>query len=99
MHTFRCAFRHDNGEIEGFSGFGFGEFGAKKDCIEQVRRKLLDGPWDSQKVDEGRMIFSKDELTPNELETVCRDWASGLRYSPDGLPWPGGNREPGRSAG
>ena len=96
MHTFRCAFRHDNGQIEGFTGYGFGDYGAKQDCLEQIRRKLSIIPRASHTVDENRMIFSKDELTPEEVEAVFRDWASGLRYAPDGYPW--ANRDRG-SAG
>ena len=97
MYTFRCAYRHDNGEVEGFSGFGFGEYGAKKDCLEQIRRKLSAIPGASLTVDEDGMIFSERDLTSDEMERVCRDWASGLRYGPDGSPWPGGNRGPGQS--
>ena len=87
MHTFRCGYRHDNDQIEGFTGYGFGEYEAKKDCLEQIRRKVSIIPRASHTVDEDRMIFSKDDLTPEEVEAVFRDWAFGLRYAPDGYPW------------
>ena len=41
MHTFRCAFRFEDGAVEGFTGFGFGEYSAREDCVEQVRRRVV----------------------------------------------------------
>ncbi len=88
MYAFRCAYRFSNGSIAGFVGFGFGEYSARKDCHEQVRRRLLAMPGEPATVDDNRLIFSERDLTPDEMEGVRRDWARGLRYAADGAPYP-----------
>jgi hypothetical protein len=94
MYTFRCAYRFDDGAIEGFSGFGFSEYGARKDCREQIRRKLSAIPNGSPDVVEGRVIYDQRAVspdiddpraaTPDEMECIRRDWARSHRYDPHG---------------
>lgn len=88
FHCFACAIRHSDGSIEGFLGFGFGDYSARKDCIEQVRRRLSAISDTPQVVNESDLIFSERELTPEETEKVRRDWAAGHRYAPDGSQYP-----------
>ena len=88
MHTFRCGYRFADNRVEGFTGFGFGEQGAKEDCLEQVRRKLSGIPGEPQAVDHSGLIFSEDDLTAEELESVRRDWARSRRYGPNGNLYP-----------
>jgi hypothetical protein len=88
FHCFSCAFHHADGSVEGFLGFGFSDYSARKDCVEQVRRRLSAIAGTPQAVEENRLIFSERDLTPEEMEKVRRDWAKGLRYAPDGSPYP-----------
>lgn len=83
----RVAYIHPSGEVEGFVGTGFSRVSARKNAISQVRIKLeivntsrLPNVIVHQ-FDPARLIESpKNNLTPAQLETVRRDWASGLRY-------------------
>jgi hypothetical protein len=88
MHTFRCAYRFASDRVEGFTGFGFGEYSARKDCREQIRRRLSAIAGESPTVVESNVIYFDDDLTSEEMEQVRRDWAKGLRYGPDGSPYP-----------
>ncbi len=89
MHAFRCGYRHDDGRVEGFTGFGFGDYSARKDCVEQVRRRLSAISGSPQAVDIGTLLFSERDFTPEEMEKVRQDWARGLRYAPGGSLYPG----------
>ncbi len=79
----RNAYRHDNGEVEGFLGTGGTKAKAKADAIDQISRKL-----DQLAASEGHDIsFSKSRvidrpshLAPEELARVQADWRSGVRY-------------------
>ena len=74
MTRYNIAYRHENGEVEGFSGFAFmGEPEAEKDAIRHARRKCEDI---GQTFDLSRLIRSPKELTRAELETVKADWAT-----------------------
>ena len=88
FHCFTCALRHTDRPVEGFLGFGFSDYSARKDCLEQVRRRLSAIAGQSVLVNENDLIFSEQELTPDEMEQVRRDWAAGRRYGPDGLRYP-----------
>jgi hypothetical protein len=89
FHCFSCAFRHADGSVEGFLGFGFSDYSARKDCVEQVRRRVSAKVGTPQAVDISTFIFSERDLTPEEMESVRRDWAKGLRYATDGSLYSG----------
>jgi hypothetical protein len=99
MYTFRCAYRFGNGQVEGLTGFGFGEYSARRDCMEQIRRKLSVIPGASLDVVESRVIYDQRDVIPDvddpravtaeEMERIRQDWACGRRYAPDGSPYPG----------
>ena len=89
FHCFACAVRHADQSVEGFLGFGFSDHSAKKDCIEQVRRRLLAVSGSEQTVNENELIYSDRDLTAEEMERIRCDWASSCRFAPDGFPYPG----------
>lgn len=86
MHRHGCAYRHANDEVEGFTGWGFYPHRAAEDCERQVRircRAL------GAEFEPARMIYAERDLTPDEMEQVRTDWASGRRHKPDGTPYAG----------
>ena len=97
MYRMQGAYRHDNGEVEGFVGFGFSEDSAANDCINQMRIKAeaIRGSGPNTGFKRARAILSGDGLTPDELEIIRKDWASNARYNADGTIWRGGNANPG----
>lgn len=40
MHKYMLAYKHDNGDIEGFVGLGFTKAAAREDAINDIRKKL-----------------------------------------------------------
>ena len=89
FHCFSCALRLPNGSVEGFLGLGFSDYSARKDCVEQVRRKFSSISGSPQVVNESDLIFTERDLTPEEMEQVRRDWARSRRYAPDGSLYSG----------
>ena len=89
FHCFSCALRLPNGSVEGFLGLGFSDYSARKDCVEQVRRRLSSTATTPQVVNENDLIFSERDLTPEEMEKVRWDWARSHRYASDGSLYSG----------
>lgn len=99
MFRVQLAYRHKNGDVEGFVGFGFTEDGAEQDCIRQMTYKcavIRDSRPDSG-YDATRIIREDTGLSNDEMENIRKDWSSGARYNPDGSIWRGGNAGPGKS--
>lgn len=97
MIEYKCAYRHLNGDVEGFVGYGFQHPAALADCHEQIRRKVTFGILPPVPFDESRIITAPQGLTTAEFESIKNDWKTGLRYDPAGNPIPGGNKPPGQS--
>jgi hypothetical protein len=89
MYCCQLAYRHRNGEVEGFRGVGFSIESSRQDCLRQIRYKVeaIDGCYSLN-----RVIEHTADLSVTELAQVREDWALGMRYRPDGTPWASGNR-------
>jgi hypothetical protein len=82
----RTAYRHDNGEVEGFIGNGGTKKAAKDDAKDQIERKLrILGedctPALAIEFEKSRLIQSPSRLNSDELHKVQDDWRSGVRYT------------------
>ncbi len=79
MFTCKNAYRHANGEVEGFQGVGFTKAAAVRDALNQLYKKLasLQVP---EAPDPTRLITDESKLTPGELAQVRRHWDSNVRY-------------------
>ena len=82
MYEHRTAYRHENGDVEGFIGTGSTKARAKADAIDQIIRKLsmvtdLDN---SVVIDTSRIISVLSSLTPEEMYRVRVCWNCGTRY-------------------
>jgi hypothetical protein len=72
MYFFHIAYRHHNGEVEGFTGTGFTKESARRHAEAKVRDKVVNGclrPYDPN-----RLILSKVGLSPAEIATLIDDW-------------------------
>jgi len=72
MREERLAYRHLNGEIEGFYGYGFSADAARKSAEKSVRAKVVGI---DHLYDPSRIVVSMDSLKPGEMERIQRDWA------------------------
>ena len=77
MFHYQLAYRHDNGEVEGFVGLGFTKANARDNAISQITTKIID----VLRVHKPETFFHPDRviegeasLTPAELEQVKQDW-------------------------
>lgn len=90
MYEYRLAYRHHDGEVEGFKGWGFTARAAEEHALRQIQEKvkLIDSiqfarepqhGWNRIVFDEKRVIRSlyphDRKLTRKELEQVKRDWS------------------------
>ena len=78
----RTAYRHENGDVEGFRGTGRTKARAKADAMEQIIRKLnmiadLDT---SGVIDTSRIVTLLSGLNSEERDCVRGCWNSGVRY-------------------
>lgn len=84
MYEHRIAYRHQGtGGVEGFVGTGSTKESAKKDAIEQVRRKvdiIADIGVFNDVYDKANLITSPSRLSPEELAQVQADWKVNHRY-------------------
>lgn len=83
QYEHRNAYRHDNGQVEGFLGIGGTKAKAKSDAIDQINRKLdqiaaTEGHDTS--FDKSRVVERPSSLAPEELTKVQADWRAGVRY-------------------
>lgn len=72
MTRVNLAYRHTNGEVEGFSGWAFtGATLADADAVRRVREKCESAgiPFSP-----ARILRSPAGLTPSEVATVRADW-------------------------
>lgn len=86
---YRCAYRHWNGEVEGFLGFTTAgtKDDARLDAISQIKRKLkntneirvANGNC-AVEYDVTNLITRFDGLSPEENESIKRDWKTNVRY-------------------
>ena len=76
MYRFHAAYEHQNGDVEGFIGYGFSPTSAEEDCIRQIRAKVNFG---TPHFERGRVIRKATKLTQEQRLTVFRDWADILR--------------------
>ena len=85
MYRHDLAYRHENGTVEGFTGFGFTTTSAEEDCTRQMRIKceLIRG-FGPNKFAQEKIIRDESAVTPEEMELIRQDWASGARYTPEG---------------
>ncbi len=74
MYRVNYAYKHENGEIEGFSGFAFGgKDAAKKNCIAAMAAKCsaIQQPFRADRVKK-----SSIGMSAAEMKIVREDWAS-----------------------
>lgn len=71
MFVHRLAYRHANGEVEGFTGAGFTKQGARQSALNKVMRKCLSL---GTPMIVGSLIESPDGLTKEELRAIREDW-------------------------
>lgn len=78
MFIYRMAYRHENGEVEGFAGCGFTEEAAEKDAHRKagVKCEGIGKPFSL-----ARCINTKAGLTGEEMATVRADWEISARSS------------------
>ena len=75
MFRFQCAYRHEDGGLRGYIGYGFASYSARDDAITQIRKEceqrketlVLTGP-------NCRFHENKKRLTDAELKSVQRQW-------------------------
>ena len=71
MYETRLAYRHINGDIEGFIGAGFTKPSSRSNCLNYIVKKL---DMIEQKFSASRVVHDLDKITKEELEIVRRDW-------------------------
>lgn len=73
MYRHNLAYRHLNGDLEGFSAFRFGKERARAACLQEIRTKCeaLQQPYDPARVIKAFGQFSKAEQA-----SVRRDWGT-----------------------
>jgi hypothetical protein len=75
MIIYRIAYRHANGEVEGFTGSALsGEQAARHNAVRQIQSKCnaIGTVYLA-----GRTITSFTGLTPEEIKTIQADWKIG----------------------
>lgn len=78
MYIFRMAYRHSNGEVEGFCGCGSSQAAAERDAERKVRSKCLAL---DQIYDRNRRIDSVRGVDKAEMEIIRADWKVSERSS------------------
>lgn len=82
MYVYRVAYRHENGDVEGFVGTGINETAAKQDAYRKIRQKITflasiqekSGLECSVEINPERLCVSGAGLTAEELESIKNDW-------------------------
>jgi len=85
---YRCAYRWQTGDVEGFVGTSLqGEAAARQDALNQIGRKLVHvnharkyKGLSEEFYEPGRLITSVIGLTIAEKALIETDWKTGLRY-------------------
>lgn len=76
MFKHNLAYRFSNGEVEGFTGFGFSKEQARINAIQKVGKKLdlLSDMLGKQTFTESSVIESDKGLTAAERAQIRKDW-------------------------
>ena len=80
MYQHTIAYRHQNGNVEGFKGFGFTPKSAEADALNQIQLKLSFYVNPPLRLNPDGVITDDTQLTLDELEGVRQDWHSKARY-------------------
>jgi len=85
MYQYLVAYRHRNGEVEGFKGFGFTAQCAKDDAYRQIRLKLehymsVPESFTVRQLIETANALSLGNEGIKEMEQLRQDWHSKARY-------------------
>lgn len=81
MFTFNLAYRHNNGDVEGFAGVGFTKKTAEVDARRQLARKLeIIRPFNEPLQINSDQILTKEKCSPEEMASIRQDWLSNHRY-------------------
>lgn len=77
MFLYRLGYRHLNGEVEGFIGFGWRKETARSKAVERAISKVeaIENVFDPK-----RLIENNKKLTPAELETIRADWGNVMDF-------------------
>ena len=83
MYEYKLAYRHWNNNIEGFKGTGFSRGSARRDCINQIKRKIVNiiqitNP--STVFDNNMVIESFEGLNKKEIKQIKEHWEVNFRY-------------------
>ncbi len=71
MFINQIAYRHQNGEIQGFVGTGFTVQAAERDSRRRIEAKV--GSL-GQAFDPGRIISRREQVTTDEMKMIQDDW-------------------------
>lgn len=75
MFIYRLAYRHANGQVEGFLGHALtSPDQAFCHAVQQITRKIEDGSPNLGLFDFNNIITDASRVTVAELETIKRDW-------------------------
>lgn len=72
MIRINLAYRHQNGDVEGFSALRFGHAAAEEACFRLIKEKCLAL---DQEYDPRRVINTHKGLKSEEMKTIQDDWA------------------------
>lgn len=84
MYIHRIGYRHANGEVEGFVGWGISKNIAVTDCIAQIKRKIAiisDDFGIIQPFDGDSLIYGWENLNDYETRLIKADWSTKVRYT------------------
>lgn len=76
MRTCKLAYRHMNGEVEGFTGVGSNAASAKTNAINKIKNKCAGI---NQPFYENKVILSVHYLHQDEIPQVREDWKISAR--------------------
>lgn len=72
MNRMNLAYRHQNGDVEGFSALRFGRAAAEEACYRLIKEKCLAL---DQSYDPTRVINTHKGLKSDEMKTIQEHWA------------------------
>ena len=71
MYRHNIAYRFNNGQIQGFTGYAFNKEKAEKDAIAKIRYKLT---FLDETFEEKNLINSFNGLDRKEIDLIKNDW-------------------------
>lgn len=72
MYEYRLAYRHTDGEVEGFVGRGLTREGAAESALTKILEKVSSI---GDKFNKDNVYKNKDKLSAREMEQVRVDWS------------------------